>query len=91
MRFQIDTTNKTITIEESILLSDLFTQLNMLFPEDSWKEYTLVQRTITNSENPIVINNIPKQPNYLDPPWIVTCSANINIPKVGTNFNLIIE
>lgn len=42
MKLQIDTTNKTIRIEEAVKFDELFNTLESLFPNSAWREYTLV-------------------------------------------------
>jgi len=55
MKLQIDTEKKTIKIEENVKLWDLFDRINMLFPNDTWKEYTLESNTINNWFHPTYI------------------------------------
>ncbi len=68
MKLQINTTEKTIKIEESVNLNDLFETLDKLFPNLEWKEFKLEQTIITNWTSPIVIQ--PFEP-YQSPlyPW----------------------
>ena len=82
MRFQIDTTSKTITIEESILLSKLIDELNIVLPDDKWKEYTLQQSFITNWYNPYVINPIITQPSYPEYPWTICGTTGVDTKYV---------
>lgn len=78
MKFQIDTTQKTIKIEEEVNLGELFEKLEIMFPNQLWKEYKLEVSVITNWTNPIIITNPPTypyypttQPYYL-PYWTIT-------------------
>jgi hypothetical protein len=64
MKLQIDTQVKTITVEESINLGELYQLLNEMFPDFVWKDYLLIPKVIENWINPITI---PWQPQ----PWIV--------------------
>lgn len=47
MKLQINTTEKTIKIEESVNLRDLIRELDKLFPHNTWKEYTLEYYVVT--------------------------------------------
>jgi hypothetical protein len=60
MKLQIDTTNKTIKLEESIKLDTLFNTLNEMFPNNGWREFELLTNvTVQWNSIPIVI-----QPSY---------------------------
>ena len=65
MKIQIDTKAKSFTIEETIITRDLISTLEKLFPDGSWKEYTLTVTTITNWTYPIIYREWT-QPYY---PW----------------------
>jgi len=54
MKFQLDTTNKTIKVEEKIKLSELIETLEKMFPKEEWKEFALEISTIVNTT--VVIN-----------------------------------
>lgn len=69
MKIKLDTINKTIDLEESVNLNDLFNTLNIFLPNDLWKEYTLNMNTTIYWTNPIVID-YPKYPTYPSYPWI---------------------
>ena len=69
MKLQLDTTAKTVKIENDIKVSALIKTLKGLLPKD-WKDFTLQTNvTINNWSNPIYIErwvNPPVQPTY---PW----------------------
>jgi len=66
---QIDTNEKTLTIEQDLKISELIEVLNKLFPDGEWKEYTLKTEIINNWAYPIII---PYTQPYTYPyPWIV--------------------
>ena len=65
MRIQIDTTNKTVRIEEQVKLPELFSLLKKMLPNDEWKAYSLEQAAITYWANPITWPYA--QPFYNDP------------------------
>ena len=86
MKIQIDTTTKTIQIEESIKLEDFFKLLEELLPNNKWKEYTIIpyKIEINNPINPVYpINPImpvypinPVNPSFPSYPWsnpVITC------------------
>ena len=67
MKLQIDTTVKTIKIEENIKFSKLIETLKKLFPNNEWKDFTLeTNTTINHWSNPIVIREYPRPYEY---PW----------------------
>jgi hypothetical protein len=71
MKIQIDTTNKTIQVEGSVNLKELFRQVKFLLPQGLWKEFELVQNTVVQWQNPIIIEPYrPYQPAYPTYPWI---------------------
>ena len=75
MKIQLDTTNKTIKIEENIKVSKLIATLKKLLPED-WKDFTLETHTIINNwGSPYIIKEYPvyPQPYYPNYPWY--CSS----------------
>jgi hypothetical protein len=55
MKIQLDTINKTITIEEDVNLHDFYEELNSLLPSGLWREFTLKVAKITEWRNPITI------------------------------------
>lgn len=61
---------KTIQIEEEVLLSKLITTLNGLLPKQEWKKYTLKTNTVINNwTNPVIIKEYP-YPHYRHDWWI---------------------
>lgn len=65
MKIQLDTTNKTITIEEDVNLHDFYESLNSILPDGKWREFTLKVSKITEWIDPTVIR--PQQPNPYGP------------------------
>ena len=63
MKIQIDTEAKVIKIEEKVNLGELIEKLNLLLPEDLWKEYTLEPTIINNWNSPIIIDYPKIVPN----------------------------
>ena len=56
MKIQLDTTRKTMTIEEDIKLGNFVDLVKELLPDNEWKQYTLVTDTkIINWEKPIIM------------------------------------
>ena len=81
MKLQIDTTAKTIKIEESVNLGELIEKLKKILPNKQWKEYTIETTHIHNWTAPIVIENTipfpftyPNKP-YWEQPYTI-CSTN---------------
>lgn len=73
MRIQIDTDNKIIRLEKDILLKTLIDQLNKLFPNRTWENFTLETSIINNWIEPIKIYPNPVNPTYPIYPW---CTYN---------------
>jgi hypothetical protein len=49
MKIEIDLKNKTIEILSNEKLEDIFHNLNSLFPDEKWKEYTLTRSLKSNT------------------------------------------
>lgn len=75
MEIQLDTRNKTITIEEGVNLHDFFEQINALLPDGRWREYTLGVSKIKDWDNPIT------SPYRTTQPWEIPTG----IPGINTN------
>lgn len=72
MKLQIDTSAKTIKLEESAKIPELLSVIKKLLPND-WKDYTLETMTVINNwTNPIVW---PSAIPYI-PTWEITCSTS---------------
>jgi hypothetical protein len=70
MKIQIDTINKTLTIEESVNLHDFYEEINNLLPGGTWRDYTLNVTKIIEWINPITIDT------PYNPPPITTPGTN---------------
>ena len=67
MKIQLDTNSKTIKLEESVNLKELFELLDRILPDNQWQEYNLETNTIISHwTNPIIIE---KYPPYYPYPW----------------------
>jgi len=76
MKLQIDTTNKSIKIENDIKLSDLISNLKKMFPNNEWKKFTLVTNTIIEQwTSPIIIREYPRPYYPYEWPWYHTMSG----------------
>ena len=72
MKIQLDTTEKTIKIEEKVNLGELVKILDKLLPNKEWKQYELETNTVINNwGNTIYYKEYPyktwpwySQPNY---------------------------
>ena len=86
MKVQLDTTNKTIKLEQSIKLSELVKNLEKLLPKGEWKEFTLETNTVINNwHNPI--NVTPRwRYYYWGQPWYNTMTTTCqNIASTSLN------
>ncbi len=71
MKIQLDTTKKTIKIEENVNLRELIETLEALLPNEGWKEFKLETHTeIKWTQNPIAIERNPYEPIPWRKPWI---------------------
>ncbi len=93
MKIQIDTTEKIIRIEEIINLGELIKELQLLLPNDLWKEFKIdTQTKILWNDYPITYPEypdttpVPIQPYYPYYPWITWTSID-----GGTTNNLILN
>lgn len=77
MKIQLDTTTKTIKVEESVNLNDFFEAIKRILPDGEWKEFKLETQTVINWGSPIVINQPYRQyyPWYSPEPYY-TCGTN---------------
>lgn len=87
MKIQLDTINKTITIEEDVNLHEFYEQINSLLPGGLWRDFTLKVEKIKEWNNPITVTPhtpinpfIPVNPNpgpYTYPNvWYTTSNTN---------------
>jgi hypothetical protein len=86
MKIQIDTTAKTLKLEEAVKLNELFKALDNLFPNEEWREFTLITDvTINWTSYPIIIKKYPVYPTwpsipsypYQPYPWITYINDNL--------------
>lgn len=98
MKLQINTDVKTITIDQSVNLGDLFELLNSMFPNFQWKDYLLVpEKEIHFWKDPITIPWNPQPwivpatyptypvytPNITPMPWTISCGTG-TAPVTGS-------
>lgn len=83
MKIQLDTSAKTIKIENDVKLFELFTNLKKLLPDDEWKGFTLLTNTqITYWNDPIYVQPIYK--HYYQQPWYY-CNSLKSSNNLGLN------
>lgn len=82
MKIQLDTINKTITIEEDVNLHDFYEEINSILPGGLWREFTLKVEKIKEWNNPITVTpHTPINP-YTNPYptypqiWYTTSNSN---------------
>lgn len=84
MKIQLDTTAKTIRVEETVNLGELIDALKALLPDNLWKTFKLETSSVIYWSNPIVIER-PVYP-YVNPyyptplPWITY--TDVNVPHI---------
>ena len=67
MKIQLDTNTKTIKVEETVNIGELFELLKKMFPNGEWEDFGLeTQTTINWTPNPIII-------------WIIMFTFGISI------------
>lgn len=69
MKIQFDTTSKTIRIEERVNLGEFIEKMEMLLPNEQWKEFKLEVTVLTNWINPIIIEKPIPFTNPYKPFW----------------------
>jgi len=73
MKIQLDTTKKTIKVEEAVKLSKFMETVKKILPNNEWKDFTLeTNTTIQGWSYPIYIERWT-QPWY-EQPWIHYCN-----------------
>ncbi len=86
MKLKIDTFNKTIQIEESVNLKELFDDLELMFPNGEWKKYTLTEYLFNEFmvwKDPIRFDKEITQPiTPFTPPWEITCESSNQVSGV---------
>lgn len=91
MKLQIDIDKKTITPLEDVNIGDLMKALAKLFPEEAFKEYTLLRGLKENELpwiNPVVVpyhNPSPTLPWVQTPPYYGTGNGLFNGGSLITN------
>lgn len=63
MKIQLDTTAKTIKVEDEVNLGELMETIQKILP-DNWKEFKVMPSVITNWSNPIYIDRWHPSPWY---------------------------
>lgn len=79
MKLTIDTTAKTIKVEEQVSMGDLQAEIEKLLPKE-WKEYQIIPHTIQLQSYPVYPATYPASPAYpLNPFWynnpVITCNT----------------
>lgn len=72
MKIQLDTTNKTIKVEESVSLKELTEALEKLLPNGEWKEFKLETKTVIQSWSAPIIIRERTWPHWWNSPWYST-------------------
>jgi len=89
MNIQINTSEKTIKLSETVSLKELEDVLFKLFPNNEWREYKLETNTVIyNWSSPIIIerDNYPFYPYWYNKPSIQLCgSGGISTCSAGSN------
>lgn len=79
MKIELDTTNKTIKLPETVEAGKLFEVLETLLPNGKWSDFKLLTNEIIQWVNtPIYVPSIQPIPsNLYDYPWIVTAQDGV--------------
>jgi len=86
MKLQLDTTKKTIKIDEDVKLSKLITTLKNMFPNGEWKDFTLEKNAVIEHwNNPIIYREYCKEVEPIKPwyqqPYITCCGSTNSVDK----------
>lgn len=93
MKIQLDTKNKTISIDENVNLGDFLELLEELLPNGKWADFTLIAQTVINwNSNPIIIDRYPQPAQPYWQPWITygsdgTGEIQGDLPQMS-NYNI---
>lgn len=96
MNLQIDTEKKTIKLEEDVNLGKLFEVLEMLLPNERWREYKLLYGGITHWADPIIYQPYVGSPNpdkpFWEQPWCTsgTITTSSGTTTIYNNANTVI-
>lgn len=83
MKIQIDTSAKTIKLEQSAKITEILSVVKKLLPND-WKEYSLEAVTIINNwQNPVIIPYWPYYP-YQPINVFTTCGDGMTFTNDNT-------
>jgi hypothetical protein len=82
MKIQLDTTAKTIKVEESVNLGSLTETLERLLPNGAWKEFKLEANVQINWANPIIIDRYYPPYHYWQP-WYTTNGMDLTVQCDG--------
>ena len=89
MKIQLDTTAKTIRVEQVISLGDFVDTLERLLPGGAWKSFKLETNTIINWGNPIYIDRWMPYTPY---PWwqnpVIYCGDTVGTLTYSDNNTL---
>lgn len=91
MKIQIDTDKKVLRIESDVKLSELFDKLEKLFPDGTWRDYTLETDVQIQWTNPIYIDRYyPSYPWWKwDEPYKITSGDSLTNHQIaGTVYNV---
>lgn len=74
MKLELDTTKKTIKIEEEVKLTKLISVIKRLLPNGEWQDFTLLTNTTINHwSNPIIYKEYwPTSKPWREYPWIIS-------------------
>lgn len=95
MKLQLNTTDKTITIEEKVNIGELVDTLKRLLPNDTWLEFSIEVHIINNWSNPIIFpiaqpyipyNPFPYTPTTQQP--FIWCNTNDTTSAVSLNMGV---
>lgn len=75
MKLQLDTVAKTIRLEEATILGEFFAAIDLMFPDDAWKEFKIETNTIINWSRPVVINPFTPYVPWNQPWYVCTTSG----------------
>jgi len=78
MKLQLDTVAKTIRLEEAAILGEFFAAIDLMFPDDAWKEFKIETNTIINWSSPVVINPFTPYVPWNQPWYTSTQVSNGN-------------
>lgn len=88
MKIVVDFNKKTLTLDSEENLGKFFDKITQMFPENAWKEFTLITNSVWYSYPNITYTyyqnslTVPKNPAW-NPTWVISGNTTIGSANVS--------